>query len=73
MLFRSASKREQTLNLDFLDPQASYTVMIYTQNAKELKKNKVNCKQIKLGDDRELKITLEQNSGSALVICKDVY
>jgi hypothetical protein len=69
----AASKREQTLNLDFLDPQASYTVMIYTQNAKELKKNKVNCKQIKLGDDRELKITLEQNSGSALVICKDVY
>ena len=69
----AASKREQTVNLNFLDPHASYTVMIYSQNAKDLKKNQVNCKQIKLGDVRELKMILEQNSGFALVICKDIY
>lgn len=69
----AVSKREQTVNLNFLDPHASYTVMIYSQNAKELKKNQVNCKQIKLGDVRELKMNVEQNSGFALVICKDVY
>ena len=72
-VLNAQGEKNKTLNLDFLDAHASYTVMIYSQNAKDLKNNSVNCKQIKLGESRELKIILEQNSGSALVIRRNVF